>query len=714
MSHYHNDQPITGTEDTPDCLNRESFAEHLAEILILEPEDDCLTVSLEGEWGYGKTSVINLVKKYCKQHTQKPVIVEYNPWLSGKAEALIQDFLVQFSSQLDMPDRPKEGLKVAKELLAYSKLFSAMKLIPGVEPWASTIESVFKSVGESTEEISKLKEVNLLGRKNKVKDALADLNQSLIVVIDDIDRLTPDEAFQVIRLVKAVADFPGTSFLLAFDPEYLTSVLEVHGIGKSDQYIDKVVQLRVPLPLIGCNDMQKLADIELNSLSDTELTQHFEEDQDRLGLLYHSHIKYIVRSPRELKRLFNHLRFVFKQTEGMVCFTDLYSLSVLAIKAPSIYRHIKETPGAYVGRNFDEQLNMEKPEIIVGKYKDERTKVLKSCPSKDVGHISEIISNVFPLVDGGEYFSQEDEYDKLGRIASPQRLYIALHYQVPTDYAADTDVVLFINGDIDRHEYVQGAISENFVERFFELLSQNIDKIAEENTISLLQAIFDIFLPSEYLQQFEEAEASFFGFEPFRNIRWITFDLIKRSNKKIELIDQLVSEKDYVFITADIIRKLLVQFGEVETTEPRERKEQWIDGDSYTKIKDKWVDVAIMGIENGEILDSVLASHVYATLSRADLQKTQNLLTRVLGQKSGVGKIAKLIGRSGSDSINGPYSQITEDNSSAVYDFSVLQNAAKEELEFGEELSPYLKAVYQSIITGDKYYLRDASKGEKF
>ncbi|MEK6592030.1 MAG: P-loop NTPase fold protein, partial [Pseudomonadota bacterium] len=147
MSLYNNDKPIEGTEDSPDLLNREAFAQHLAEILVLNLKDDCLTVSLEGEWGYGKTSVINLVKRHCQKGPIKPIIVEYNPWLGGKAEALIQDFLVQLSSRLHVPDRPKEALNAAKEVLSYSKLFGAMKFIPGAEPWASTVEQVFNVVG---------------------------------------------------------------------------------------------------------------------------------------------------------------------------------------------------------------------------------------------------------------------------------------------------------------------------------------------------------------------------------------------------------------------------------------------------------------------------------------------------------------------------------------------------------------------------------------
>ncbi|RLT96732.1 P-loop NTPase fold protein [Ketobacter sp.] len=369
MGSYHNDQPITGDSESPDLLRRAAFSEHLATVLRIAPSEDCMTSSLEGEWGYGKTSVINLVKKSLGNQENSPVIIEYNPWLAGKAEALVQDFLVQFSSQLNIPDRPKEGLKAAKELLAYSELFNAMKFIPGVEPWASTVQGVFKVVGGATKKISKLKELDLIGRKNKINDLLKKLGVSIVVIIDDIDRLTPDEAFQVVRLVKAVADFPGTSFLLSFDPTYLASSLEKHGIENSNQYLDKVVQLRISLPLIAHNDLQKLADIELQNLSDKSLTDSFERDQERLSYLYHRYVKYLIRSPRELKRTFNHLRFVLSQTKSNVCFTDLYCLSVLAIKAQEIYHSLKESPEYYVGRKFDDSLAFDKREEVVEKNK---------------------------------------------------------------------------------------------------------------------------------------------------------------------------------------------------------------------------------------------------------------------------------------------------------------------------------------------------------
>lgn len=714
MGKYHNDQPVTGSDTNPDRLNREKFASNLSNILTIDPSDDCLTVSLEGEWGYGKTSVVNLVKKSTKSQQPKPIIIEYNPWLAGKAEALIQDFLVQFSSQLNIPDRPKEGLKAAKELLAYSKLFNAMKFIPGVEPWASTVQGVFKVVGSATQKISKLKELDLIGRKNKIKQVLTSLNQSIIVIIDDIDRLTPDEAYQIVRLVKAVADFPGTSFLLCFDPEYLAGALEKYGIKKSDQYVDKVVQLRVPLPLITYRDMQCLADIELTNLSDKSLTGHFERDQERLGLLYHQFIKYLIRTPRELKRIFNNLRFVLVQTEGMVSFTDLFCLSVISIKAQHIYQSLKDTPEMYVGRSFDESYSFDKAEDVVKKNKENVEKLFKQCTVRDKNYIEGLAKELFPLLEGSGYSSYSKDYDRAGRVASEKRLYIALHYQVPTGFAADTDIRNYINGDIDREDYLHRAIQDNFVERFFDLITQHVDNVEDSQISGILNSLYNVFLHSEYIASFENSVHGVFGFEPFRNIVWITDKLIEKADNKFQLLEQLIHISKNLPITADILRLLMIQYGELKSDSPRLKEKKWVEPENYIQIKEKWSEVAIKELLEGRLLESIHASHVFFMLYRVSEEKTKELFSTWLNQDDGVEKIAKLIGRCGSDSTNGPYSQIKESMMSNLLDFQKLKERVDSELSSGKELSNYLRAIYMSISTGGKYYLNDAKKGEEF
>lgn len=348
MSKYHNDQPINGGPNDPDLLNRSNFANQLAKTLLLKYDDDCLTLSLEGEWGYGKTSVINLVKGALTEKETFPIIIEYNPWLAGNPESVIQDFLLQFSSQLNIRVDNKDAVKAAEEIIAYSSLFSAARLVPGAEPWATVLEKGVFGFGNAAKKISKLKELDLLGKKKKVVEAIKKIKRPIIVIIDDIDRLTPAETFQVLRLVKAVADFSGTSFLLAFDANYLADVLNKNGIVNTTEYINKVIQLRIPLPLISERGMIELANVELEKLSERDLTESFEQDQERFSWIFHNYFKFLIKNPRELKRLFNHLRFVLEQIEGEVCFSDLFSLSIIATKSNSIYEHIKKNPEAYV------------------------------------------------------------------------------------------------------------------------------------------------------------------------------------------------------------------------------------------------------------------------------------------------------------------------------------------------------------------------------
>lgn len=715
MGNYHNDQPIDGEEGSPDLLSRRGFSERLANILRLNPGDDCMTVSLEGDWGYGKTSVINIVKKTLLNQGNSPVIVEYNPWLAGKAEALVQDFLVQLSAQLKIPDRPKEGLKASKELLAYSKLFSAMKFIPGVEPWASTVQGVFGAVGGTAGRISKLKELDLIGRKKKINRILRDLKVSIVVIIDDIDRLTPDEAFQVIRLVKAVADFPGTSFLLSFDPSYIANSLEKQGIENSREYIDKVVQLRVPLPLIAHRDLQNLADIELRNLSDKSLTDSFECDQERLSYLYHIFVKHLIRSPRELKRIFNHLRFVLDQTEGKVCFTDLYCLSVLAIKSQDIYRSIKDSPEYYIGRKFDDDVSFEKREDVIKNSKDKREAFLEHSPEKDTPYIRGILKELFPLLDDAGYSMYGSDYDLCGRVASEKRLYIALHYQVPPGLVSDTEVASFLSGGINRENYLRRSIDEGFVERLFEILNHNIDKVSHNDAMLSLRAIYDVFLDSDYLERFESKVLGFFEFDPYRSIMWLTFSFVKESDDKETFLFELLEDPKLLPITADITRRLLFQLGRMETDNPRLKQEQWLPEDKCEEYIDRWSDLVMTQLLEGNLVASVHASNIYFVFRIASKEKCQEVFHQWLSEESGLEKVAKLIGRCGSDSTNGPYAEVSKESLSELLDYQRLRELTDRELNRSmNTLSTYLKAVYSSILTGDKYYLNDATKGEKF
>ena len=65
---FTSDTPIASPED--DILNRNEYAERLATTIIEWDKSDSIVFAINAKWGYGKSSLLNLVKHYVKKKTQ--------------------------------------------------------------------------------------------------------------------------------------------------------------------------------------------------------------------------------------------------------------------------------------------------------------------------------------------------------------------------------------------------------------------------------------------------------------------------------------------------------------------------------------------------------------------------------------------------------------------------------------------------------------------
>ncbi|HHE6468365.1 TPA: P-loop NTPase fold protein [Providencia rettgeri] len=707
MSKYHNDQPIYGGQNDPDLLNRLSFANYLADILLLDHTDECLTVSLESEWGYGKTSVINLVKGALNEKETFPIVIEYNPWLAGNPESLIQDFLLQFSSQLNIKNNTEVAVNASRELIAYSNLFSIAKLVPGAEPWASIIENLLAKTGRAVEGFSELQKIDLLGKKKEVSDAIRKIGIPIVVFIDDIDRLTPAEAFQILRLVKAVADFSGTSFLLAFDSNYLVSVLDKNGIENASEYINKIVQLRVSLPVISETGMNDLANVELENLSDKDLTDQFRNDQERLSWIYYNYFRHLIKNPRELKRFFNHLKFIVEQIGGQVCFADLFALSLITTKSNLLYEHIKATPEAYIGKGFSNNLKiMEKPKDVVESYSEIRSEILKNNIKKDRDLLKGLLGDIFPLVasNGYSHYAASDP-DAEGRVADSKRLHVAFHYTTPYGYISDSDINDFISGNINRHDFICNVINDDADERFFEMMMFYSNRCKNES-YEVLISIYDGFLFSDKLISSRLGNYSFTSNDIYQKINWITEKIIADSDDKYELIRGIVSRKNSIPISTYIIYTVRGQQNDMLN------KNSWVTIEQFDELEQIFQTVAIEALTERTFIDNDFESQIFYELQRVSYDKSADFINEILSTENGVIRVAEIINRSGRDSVNGRYVQVDNSSLGEKVDFVSIQNSVKEMDISSQPI--HIQAVLKSILDGKKYYLKDGSLGESW
>jgi predicted KAP-like P-loop ATPase len=85
-------------------------------------------------------------------------------------------------------------------------------------------------------------------QRQAIEAALSKLTDPIVVVIDDIDRLTAREIRDMLGLVRLTAHFPKIIYLLAFDRAKVERALDQDGLEGGRNYLDKIVELSFDLP----------------------------------------------------------------------------------------------------------------------------------------------------------------------------------------------------------------------------------------------------------------------------------------------------------------------------------------------------------------------------------------------------------------------------------------------------------------------------------
>jgi hypothetical protein len=717
MALFHTDQPILGDAKSPDRLNREEFAKRISRGLLLDKNSPGIVVSIEGPWGYGKTSLVNLINKHFNQldKKEKPIVVNFNPWMASGVENLVQEFLVQLASIIGLSDSAKATKDAAKQLLAYSNIFSALKYIPGVEPWASIVQNVIKGVGKSADAIGKLKELSIDEKRDKVITALKKLDRTIVIFIDDIDRLPPSEVFDMVRLVKAVADFPRVAFVLLYEAKYIEEALNRYGIADTKLYLDKIVQARMTLPLVSADDLEALVNEELSKLPVEAMKEYFPDNSHRLSELYQISIKRLLQSPRDVKRLFNRLYLSESAVRGEVAFPDLFALESILLKAPLVYDHIRTNPGAYTGVPPNVPFFEHKPENHVKLHIEERERIINQLPNAQREQVKALLSKLFPLLDESRYNYDQNYYSTRGRIAATNRLIIALSYGVPTKEVPITLVKQFLEVDEKRKSIIDVIISKALLERFLELIKQNISEIKITNLEGLLLLMADV-AESEFVSEQESKSLGRLGVGPLKQIWWTVEACLNHQDKarRVQYLKTMMKDPARLSLGTLGLNYCLRQHGFFEGSGPETPDDSWCTEAQLNELKDVWVKATAEAINSRTFCKMSGKGQIYFLLKRVDLDKTKELTTMMIVADNDLDCLVSAYGVTGTDSIKGRYAHVTPDFLNEVGSVEAIRTRVAVRLKSKTPLNQDLKSIYNSMLTGKLIYLIDNSEGDPF
>lgn len=292
--------------------NVKRYGETLVEQLLstMKRSKQSIAVGITGEWGSGKTTFLNLLKK---QLNKRAEIVEFNPWMCQTPEQVTRDFFASLRNQLS-----QKHSSLSKPISYYAKCLEKVRISLFGNTW---FEIANPAKGPS-----------LLALKNELSLKFVTIDKPVVVFVDDLDRLESKEVFEVLRLIRNTGDINNTIYITTFDKEYVTSVLKGIGCNAPSTYLEKIFPIELHLPKPEGYQIWEVFKCELNAQDTTgrrfaeKLVNSFSDSDYELILT-------ILTNYRNVKRfcrlLMLNVNFVSKYYLSDFKYLDLFWIELL-------------------------------------------------------------------------------------------------------------------------------------------------------------------------------------------------------------------------------------------------------------------------------------------------------------------------------------------------------------------------------------------------
>lgn len=519
------------TDPSQDLFGHAPFARTLARAIRAYRGSDGIVLALYGPWGAGKSTVLAYVQHELEQgnEAERPVVVPFNPWWFSGQESLAKTFLGQLQAVLPVKyERFKAvGNKLAEFAGALGGAADLAGAAFGIPLGGTVIEAGAKLLAAKPKDIPAL--------KKSLADLLLEEKKRVLVVIDDIDRLAPDEVRQLFTVIKALADFPYVTYLLAFDREVAaTAISEQTGLP-GERYLEKIIQVPFELPRPDRTALRQALFTKLDAVMGATPQGRF--DNMHWNNIFHSGLDPLVTVPRDVVRLANVLSVTYPAVVDEVNPVDFIAIEALRVFLPGVYDAIRTSPEQFVGHAKLNGYDTAEAKQHAQAFHDGW---LASVPEPLRASTKDMVMRLFPRLESvwsNMYYDAESVSDwrRALRVCIPEVFPAYFRLSLPQNAVSRLDIDALLAAKQSPESFAEllrgasilkGAHGASKVpallDRFMDHVGEDVDAA---DVAPIFTALFDV---GDELLVSSDRDSGMFGFGNEKRVGRIAYHLLKK------------------------------------------------------------------------------------------------------------------------------------------------------------------------------------------
>ena len=418
------DDPLTGVNDE-ELFGRTHLADRIFEVLQRVSEQSPSSIlGLIGSWGSGKSSILAAIAHRLRTKDEATLgtlgkewfVSEFNPWLyAGPAEmhdGFFDTLQSAFPSTGLWEPRRENLVKLGRRLAPIAGLLQAVR-IDG--------EKLVTTLLDDAEE-------SAVAQRNRVEKELADAGQPILVIIDDLDRLSADELLHLFKLVRLVGRLPNVYYLLSYDERTLIDLLaKTDLVSAKDErrgldYLEKIIQVRIDVPALRPYEVDRVFSRAITRLQEDHRFQIPRFEIERLTRVFDDVLSGRLSTPRAIKRVFGQVDAFYGATREEVNFTDYVIITWLRTVEPGVYALIQRHRRELLGHREISLRFLDAPDRVAGQRRLEWMTMLADAHVHEAERedVLYLLTVLFPAF-GSTYRNETEKEQRSTHVPEPQQ-----------------------------------------------------------------------------------------------------------------------------------------------------------------------------------------------------------------------------------------------------------------------------------------------------